>query len=101
KKSAMFLQPIVEPDRKQNKETFIAMFEDKDPEFINAAVYMIIHWERMAYDSSIMHLHGTKDHTIPIRNVENHLVIQKGSHMMTLTKSEEISICIRNELCVL
>ena len=41
--------------------------------------------------SKIIHIHGNNDRTIPLKNVKCDHVIDRGSHMMTLTKGNEIS----------
>lgn len=91
KVGARILQPIVEPDRKHNKKTFKAMLKDKDPTFLKRTIEMIIKWERtITPNKPIYHIHGNEDHTIPIRNIQNFHLIDKGSHMMTLTRATEI-----------
>ena len=88
---ARFLQPIVEPDRRKESDTFKAMLKDKDPEFLLRTIPMIMKWERTTNDAGIIHIHGTKDHTIPYRNVQCDYTIEGGSHMMTLTQSNKIN----------
>src|SRR6056300_912405 len=57
KGGARVLQPIVEPDRKRNKEIFKAMLKDKDPKFLKRTVRMIIRWERTEAPKGIIHIH--------------------------------------------
>ncbi len=52
---------------------------------------MIVSWERDSYQASIIHIHGDADHTIPLKNVSPNYVIKEGSHLMVLTRAEEIS----------
>lgn len=96
--SAKFLQPIVEPDRKHNKETFKSMLSSKDPKFIKRTIEMIIRWDRETNSKKIIHIHGDNDHTVPIKKVKCDYVIPNGSHMMTLTRAKEISVIINKEL---
>lgn len=89
---AKFLQPIVEPDRNKNKETFKQMISSKDPTYMKRTVSLIINWNRTSNSKKIKHIHGDKDHTIPLRNVSNpNFVLENGSHMIALTRAEEIS----------
>ena len=37
------------------------------------------------------HIHGDKDHTIPIKNIEYDYLIEGGSHMMMITRAREIN----------
>lgn len=91
KLGAKLLQPIVEPDRNKEKAAFKAMLDRKDPIFLNRTIAMIINWERRSTDKNIIHIHGDNDHTVPIRNVDFNYKISNGSHMMTLTRANEIS----------
>jgi hypothetical protein len=91
KGGARILQGIVEPDRKYEKETFIAMLKAKDPLYLKRTVDMIIHWERSEYPEKIYHIHGDKDHTIPVKNINYDYLLKDGSHMMVLTRAKEIN----------
>lgn len=91
KTGAKILQPIVEPVRRKEKETFKAMLNAKDPIFLKRTISMIINWDRKTNSKEIIHIHGNKDHTIPIKNVDHDYLINKGSHMMTLTKPDEVN----------
>ncbi len=96
---AKILQPIVEPARNLNEETFKSMLSRKKPKYLKRSARMIIRWNRKSNSKTIVHIHGTNDHTIPIRNVKNpDYIIEHGSHMMALTKSKEISIILNKEL---
>ena len=98
KKGALLLQPIVEPDRRYDKKTCVAMLTDKDPKFLKRTIAMIMEWDRIKYRDDIIHIHGDKDHTIPIRNISYDYIIEKGSHMMVLTRGDEISALINQIL---
>jgi esterase/lipase len=99
KGGAKIMQPIVEPDRNQQKATFKSMLDKKDPKFLKRTIHMIINWERTSHRSDIIHIHGNNDKTIPIKNVNYDFLIENGSHMMALTRSQEISDII-NEVLV-
>jgi pimeloyl-ACP methyl ester carboxylesterase len=93
---AQMLQPIVEPDRKNEKEVCKQMLADKEPAFLGRTIEMIINWDRHeAPDADIIHIHGDNDHTIPIRNVQYDYVVKNGSHMMILTQGGELSEIIK------
>ncbi len=91
KAGARVLQGIVEPDRKQDPETFKDMLKRKDPLYLKRSGQMIVSWKRESYPESIIHIHGDADNTIPIRNLQCDYVLKDGSHMMTLTRAREIS----------
>ena len=87
---AKFMQPIVEPDRNKHEETFKAMLDDKDPLYMKRTVRMIINWKKKGHSTSIVHIHGSDDHTLPIKKVDADYVVDEGSHMMTLTRGKEV-----------
>jgi hypothetical protein len=91
KKGAEIMQPLVEPNRNKEKETFISMLNDKDPDFLKRTIKMILEWKRVDYRGDIIHIQGDKDRTIPIRNVKYNYLVKNGSHMMVLTRGVEIS----------
>jgi pimeloyl-ACP methyl ester carboxylesterase len=87
-------QAVVEPDRNKHKATFKAMLKAKHPKFLKRAVHMIINWKRTGHDKNIINVHGSKDHTLPLRNISPSIIINGGSHMMTLTMGEQIGALI-------
>ena len=98
KASTFIVQPLFEPDRKKEKETFVAMIKAIDPVFLKRATNMLINWEKTTYNPSIYHIHGDIDNTLPIKNIKYDLKIEGGSHMMTLTKGKELSPIINSVL---
>jgi len=91
-------QYVVEPDSRRNRTTFKAMLRDKDRLFLKRAVNMIINWKRTSYDENIIHIHGENDHTLPLKNIQPSIIVKDGSHMMTLTRGEEISALLQQIL---
>ncbi|MBA2612125.1 MAG: alpha/beta hydrolase [Bacteroidetes bacterium] len=95
---ARVLQPLVEPDRNKNKATFKSMLKNKNAALLKRSVNMIIRWDKKTYNGSIIHIHGTKDHTLPIRKIKPNIIVDKGSHMMTLTRAKEIEKILKSIL---
>lgn len=91
KTGARIMQPIVEPDRNVEKETFKSMLRSKHPKYMKRTIAMIVEWEREEFSERIVHIHGDDDNTIPMKNVHADYIVEMGSHMITLTRSEEIS----------
>lgn len=88
---APLAQIIVEPDSRFERKLCKSMLKGKDEFFMKHSVDMIINWDRTDNKSKIIHIHGNNDHTIPIKNIKgNAVVIEAGSHMMTLIKGPEI-----------
>ncbi len=98
KAGTFIAQPLVEPDRKNEKETFVAMIKAINPQFLKRTIDMIINWERLDNNKDIIHIHGTKDQTLPIKNIRYDYKIDGGSHMMALTRGKEVSQIINSIL---
>ena len=92
------LRPIVEPESKHDKQIFKAMVHDKDPKFMKRSINCIVHWKNKKTPPNVVHIHGTRDHTLPYRRVKDPITVIGGSHMMTLVRAEEISKLINEEL---
>lgn len=100
KAGAKITQPLVEPDRKNEKDTCEAMLNDKDGEFLKRSIHCIVTWQSPRLDTSrVVHIHGTSDNTLPVRFVKADYHIENGSHMMVLTRGKEISELLNKLLC--
>jgi pimeloyl-ACP methyl ester carboxylesterase len=96
---AKFIQPIVEPDRNKYKETFKQMLASKNACYVKRTIGLIINWDRKTNKNKIYQIHGNNDHTLPIKKIKSpDYIIDKGSHMMTLTRAKEISIVLNTIL---
>lgn len=91
KQASYIAQPVFEPDRKWEKETCVNMLHAKSPVFLERTVAMIIQWDKENSASNIVHIHGDADNTLPIKYVRADYIIHGGSHMMMLTRTNEIA----------
>ncbi len=91
KTGALFLAPLVEKERKNEKKLCNDMLREKDPVYMKRSIDMIINWDRKVFAPSIIHIHGSNDHTIPLKKVNANFIVEHGSHMMVLTQSEEVN----------
>ena len=57
-----------------------------------------MNWEKEDCDSEIIHIHGEADNTLPIKKVKPTHIVEKGSHMMALTRAKEVSGIINEVL---
>lgn len=100
--AAKFFQPLFERDRNKYPEIFTSMLAGKDATYMKRTVAMILAWDRISNTKHIYHIHGTNDHTLPLSGIVSpDYVIGNGSHMMILTRAEEVSEVVRNILAQL
>ncbi len=95
----LLFQPLYEPLEEKDEIIWQDMLKNKDPKFIKRVVACIVEWDNETYDSErTTHIHGTKDKTIPIKNVQNAIVIEDGTHIMMLDRTAELSKIIKNRI---
>jgi hypothetical protein len=100
KSSARLAQTMVEPDREKEAETCDAMLKSKHKLFLKRSIHCIATWNPpLTSKTNLVHIHGSDDHTLPIRFVKADYTITGGSHMMTLTRGKEISALLNKLLC--
>jgi pimeloyl-ACP methyl ester carboxylesterase len=96
---AKIMQPLIEPDRKKNKETFKSMLNNKDKAYMKRTIALIINWDRVSNTKPVCHIQGTKDHTIPLKCIKPPVyIINNGSHLMTLVSWKEVSLALETLL---
>ena len=83
-------QPLFEPDRKTFAPLFKSMLKAKDARFLKRAIGMIAGWQPPEHNVPVIHIHGDKDSTLPIRRTHADHIVQGGSHMMVRTCSNLI-----------
>ncbi|MBL1411447.1 alpha/beta fold hydrolase [Sphingobacterium faecale] len=71
---------------------------DTDPVFLKWAMDQIVHWKNDASPENIVHIHGDKDHIIPIKNIEPTHVIENAGHFMTISHAKEIEVLLKSIL---
>ncbi|GEM_PF-78611 len=78
------------------RDLLIRMFLETPDEFAEWTVKAIRHWKGCEMKSvKIQHIHGEKDHLIPVGRVQPDKVIPGGGHLINLTHSEEVNGFIR------
>ena len=74
------------------QKLFINMIDNHSDNYLQWALYQLSIWKGIENSKTpIIHLHGEKDKTFPIRLIEKPIVIKNGSHIMIFNKASEIS----------
>jgi pimeloyl-ACP methyl ester carboxylesterase len=69
-----------------------SMMETTQPEFIDWAINAVVNWNPPKnIPVQVIHLHGTADQLFPISKIKNVIAVKNGSHVMNITKSEEVN----------
>ncbi|WP_118973495.1 alpha/beta fold hydrolase [Taibaiella koreensis] len=70
----------------------ISMARHNDPAFLYWCVNAIVNWQGGDdYRRDIIHIHGTRDSMFPYRNLSQAIPVEGGTHLMQLTRKEELT----------
>jgi len=64
-------------------EKFLAV---RDKRYLDWAIAQIIHWNRVAIDPEIIHIHGDADEVFPPKYLKDFIPVKGGTHIMILSK---------------
>ena len=96
--STLALQPLFEPMPRQEAQLFRSMIKDTEPKFMRRVVRCIVEWDRVGEVAGVIHIHGTKDRTLPIRHTTPDLVVEGGTHVMVHLLPERVMYLISSIL---
>jgi pimeloyl-ACP methyl ester carboxylesterase len=75
----------------ERKQLIRSIIADSNPAFLKWAVGAILHWKETKVPTNVKHIHGTADRLLPFRYVKADIVIEGGTHLMTINNSGEVS----------
>lgn len=76
---------------KKRVEMYQMYLSVRDANYLNWAIYNVLHWKQETPREDIIHIHGTNDHVFPHKNINGFIPIKDGPHEMILTKGKKIS----------
>ncbi len=91
KKAGIFRTTFFGPKGENQKKIFNQILRDTDTKFTKWAIHSILHWENKIEPGNIIHIHGTSDTLLPYSMVKADYSIDKGTHLMIMNNSNEIS----------
>jgi pimeloyl-ACP methyl ester carboxylesterase len=80
------------------KKLFRQMLLDTPPQFLLWATDRVARWKNTLIPKNIFHIHGSKDHILPLRYLKCNHIIKDGGHLMTLNKYKELNQIIKEQL---
>ncbi len=70
----------------------------RSPLYLDWAIYALLHWQQELPLSNTLHIQGTNDAIFPVKDIQNYIPVENGSHVMILTKAREISNLLTEHL---
>lgn len=63
----------------------------RDKRYLDWAIKNMITWNREEKIGGVVHLHGDSDIVFPVRNIDQYIAIEGGTHIMILNRGAEVS----------
>ena len=63
----------------------------RNKRYLDWAIKNMVCWERKTPAKEVVHIHGDGDIIFPIKNIEECLIIEGGTHIMLLNKGKKVS----------
>ncbi len=89
--NSMIGSMVFGPKNKAEKKLLKEIIQDTDETFFKWAWDRVAGWENEFIPDNLTHIHGSRDHMLPIYFVHPHHTIKGGTHLMVFHKAEEIS----------
>lgn len=88
---AAFLKRLFTNETLEDKKMLRLMIKESDPYFIRWAMDAVLTWRNSDFPENLLHLHGTNDEILPNRFTNPTHLIDKGSHMMVMSRADEVN----------
>jgi pimeloyl-ACP methyl ester carboxylesterase len=75
----------------ESRKLFLTSIKNQSDYYFKWATKTIVTWKNPQKDySKIIHFHGDRDRTFPIKRIENPIIIKGGDHLMVVKQAAEI-----------
>lgn len=83
---------------REDKRLLRQIIQESDSYFVKWAMGAIITWKQEKSPSSYIHIHGTSDELLPARFTRPTHLIEKGGHLLVMTRAEEVNLILKDAL---
>ncbi|MGG8495709.1 alpha/beta hydrolase [Tenacibaculum sp. TC6] len=86
---------------KKRAELYKIYLSVRNENYLHWAIYNVLHWQQSECHPDIVHIHGNKDEIFPVKNINNAIIIENGTHVMIINKAKTISKILERECFLL
>lgn len=97
-KSASMIKRVFALEAPEDKIILRQVVKDSDPAFIRWAIEAVLKWDNKELPQPLYHIHGTKDEILPVKNTKPTHTIEKGKHLMVMTRAGELNEFLKEVL---
>jgi len=83
---------------KKRAELYKKYLSMRDDKYLPWAIKNVLHWKQNLDNNNIIHIHGNKDGIFPIKNINNCIIVDGGTHIMILNKAKKINLILEEVL---
>ncbi len=83
---------------KKRAELYQKYLSMRDKKYLPWSIKNVLHWKQNSENNNIIHIHGNKDGIFPIKNINNCIIVEGGTHIMILNKARKISMILEKTL---
>jgi len=83
---------------KKRSELYKRYLSVRNATYLQWSIHNILNWQQEEALENIIHIHGNKDEIFPIKNIQNSIEINKGTHIMILDKAKTISKILEEKM---
>jgi pimeloyl-ACP methyl ester carboxylesterase len=79
------------PRSKKRLKLYQTFLHVRDKRYLDWAIKNMVRWQQKEPYRKIVHIHGDKDIIFPIKNINDCVVLEGGTHIMLLDKGKQVS----------
>lgn len=79
------------PKNDKRLQVIIDMLDEFSGHYYKWAMDAVLNWQGANANCPVYHVHGSKDELFPVGQVKNAEIIEGGSHLMIVTRPDEVS----------
>lgn len=98
KRKKYFVKHFLRGETEEEKQLLNDYMQKTSFDYLRWAIPVVLNWENEFTPSSLVHIHGGKDFTLPIRYVKPTYTIASGGHLMVFNRAAEINEILSREL---
>ena len=80
---------------KKRAELYKMYLSVRDTKYMQWSIHNVLNWKQEIVPKNLIHIHGLSDNVFPVKYIENFIPIEKGTHVMIITKAKKISSLIQ------
>ncbi|WP_240607699.1 alpha/beta hydrolase [Marixanthomonas spongiae] len=79
------------PRSKKRLQLYQEFLHVRNKQYLDWAIKNMVKWQRKEPMENVVHIHGDKDVVFPIKNIDDCVTLEGGTHIMLLNKGTKIS----------